>query len=138
MVLESLPPGRGSIRRATLTPIPSRKSCWTSGTGRSTFAGQPEILRYLQHVADKFDLRRDIQFSSEVKSALYDDASRSWEVELRDGSRYRSRFLITGIGNLSYPVWPRIEGIESFRRGGISHGALAAYARGARRARGWR
>lgn len=79
------------------------------------FAGQPEILRYLQHVADKFDLRRDIQFSSEVKSASYDDASRSWEVQLRDGSRYRSRFLITGIGNLSYPVWPNIEGIESFR-----------------------
>ena len=79
------------------------------------FAGQPEILRYLQHVADKFDLRRDIQFSSEVKSAFYDDASRSWDVQLRDGSRYRSRFLITGIGNLSYPVWPKIDGIKSFR-----------------------
>ncbi len=79
------------------------------------FAGQPEILRYLQRVADKFDLRRDIQFSSEVKSAHYEDDGRCWEVELRDGSRYRSRFLITGIGNLSYPVWPKIEGIESFR-----------------------
>ena len=79
------------------------------------FAGQPETLRYLQHVADKFDLRSDIQFRSEVKSAYYDDESRSWEVQLRDGSRYRSRFLITAIGILSYPVWPKIEGIESFK-----------------------
>ena len=79
------------------------------------FAGQPEILRYLQHVAAKFDLQRDIQFSSEVESAFYDDVSRSWEVSLRDGSSYTSRFLITGIGTLSYPVWPKIEGIESFK-----------------------
>ena len=79
------------------------------------FAGQPEILRYLQYVAAKFDLLKDIQFSSEVKSAFYDDVSRSWEVSLRDGSSYKSRFLITSIGTLSYPVWPKIEGIESFK-----------------------
>ena len=79
------------------------------------FASQPEILRYLQHVADKFDLLKDIQFSSTVKSAVYNDCTRSWNIQLENGYSYRSRFLITGIGNLSQPVMPRIEGIESFR-----------------------
>ena len=79
------------------------------------FASQPEILRYLQHVADKFDLIKDIQFSSDVKSALYNDDTRSWEIRLQDGSCCRSRFLITGIGLLSQPVLPKIEAIESFK-----------------------
>lgn len=79
------------------------------------FASQPEILRYLQHVADKFDLVKDIQFSSEVQSAIYSDDTRSWEIRLQDGSRFRSRFLITGIGLLSQPTLPRIPGIDSFK-----------------------
>src|SRR6202051_3597739 len=59
------------------------------------FSGQPEPLRYLNHVADKFDLRRDIQFRSRVVSAHYDDPARIWDVTLEDGSRFRSRFLVT-------------------------------------------
>src|SRR6202049_4293452 len=58
------------------------------------FAGQPETLRYLNYVADKFDLRRDIRFRSRVTAAHYQDSSRAWEVMLEDGSRFRSRFLI--------------------------------------------
>ena len=79
------------------------------------FAGQPETLRYLNHVADKFDLRRDIQFRTRVTSAHYDESSRSWTVTAQDGSTYRSRFLITAIGPLSAPTYPRIEGRESFK-----------------------
>ena len=79
------------------------------------FASQPEILRYLQYVADKFDLRRDIQFSSDVKSADFDDGTRCWEVRLEDGTCYTSRFLIAGVGILSQPTLPKIEGIEDFR-----------------------
>ena len=79
------------------------------------FAAQPEILRYLQHVTAKFDLIKDIQFSSDVKSALYDDTSRSWEITLGNGDKYRSRFLIAGIGLLSQPTMPKIEGIDSFK-----------------------
>ena len=79
------------------------------------FAGQPEILRYLQHVADKFDLRKDIQFSGDVKSAVYDEDSRSWTVRLADGSTHKSRFLITGVGILSQPTLPKIAGIDSFK-----------------------
>jgi cation diffusion facilitator CzcD-associated flavoprotein CzcO len=79
------------------------------------FAGQPETLRYLNHVADKFDLRRDIQFRSRVTAARWQETTRSWEVTLEDGSRCRSRFLITAIGVLSAPTMPRFEGIDSFR-----------------------
>ena len=79
------------------------------------FSSQPETLRYLQHVADKFDLLKHIQFSSDVKSAVYDDDTRSWEIRLQDGHTCRSRFLITGLGNLSQPTLPKIAGIESFK-----------------------
>ena len=79
------------------------------------FASQPEILRYLQHVATKFELTKDIQFSSVVQSASYSEDARSWEIQLQDGSRFKSRFLITGIGLLSQPTLPRIPGIDSFK-----------------------
>lgn len=78
------------------------------------FAGQPETLRYLNHVADKFDLRKDIQFRSRVAAAHYQEATRSWDVTLQDGSRFSSRFLITAIGPLSAPTMPRIEGVDTF------------------------
>jgi len=79
------------------------------------FAGQPETLRYLNHVADKFDLRRDIQFKSRVTAAHYDEDMRSWTLTLEDGTRFRTRFLITAIGPLSTPTLPRIEGRDTFK-----------------------
>ena len=79
------------------------------------FSPQPETLRYLNFVADKFDLRRDIQFKARVAAAHYGDETRSWDVTLEDGSHYTSRFLITAIGPLSAPTMPRIPGVESFK-----------------------
>ena len=79
------------------------------------FAAQPETLRYLNHVADKFDLRRDIQFRSRVAAAHWQETTRRWDVTLEDGSQYRARFLITAIGPLSAPTMPRIEGVETFQ-----------------------
>ena len=79
------------------------------------FASQPETLRYLNHVADKFDLRRDIQFPSRVAAAHWQEATRNWDVTLEDGSRHSARFLITAIGPLSAPTMPRIEGVETFQ-----------------------
>src|SRR6267154_1667873 len=79
------------------------------------FAGQPETERYLNHVADKFDLRRDIQFKSRVTTAHYQEDTRSWDVMLEDGRRYTARFLVTAIGVLSAATMPRIPGVESFR-----------------------
>src|SRR5579864_8747368 len=79
------------------------------------FAGQPETLRYLNHVADKFDLRKDIQFRSRVASAHYQESTRSWDVTLEDGSHFSSRLLITAVGPLSAPTMPRIEGVDTFK-----------------------
>ena len=78
------------------------------------FAPQPETLRYLNFVADKLDLRRDIRFRSRVTAAHWHEGARRWELALEDGSRHRTRFLVTAIGPLSAPTMPRIEGIESF------------------------
>jgi cation diffusion facilitator CzcD-associated flavoprotein CzcO len=79
------------------------------------FAAQPETLRYLNYVADKFDLRRDIQFRSRVTAAHWSDDGRAWDVTLQDGSRHRARFLITAIGPLSAPTMPRVPGVETFK-----------------------
>jgi cation diffusion facilitator CzcD-associated flavoprotein CzcO len=79
------------------------------------FAAQPETLRYCNFVADKLDLRRDIEFDCRIKAAAYDDASGQWEVESENGGRARARFLITAIGPLSAPTMPTIPGVESFR-----------------------
>src|SRR6202048_61159 len=85
------------------------------------FAGQPETERYLNHVADKFDLRRDIQFRSRVTAAHYREETRSWEVILEDGHRYTARFLLTAIGVLSAATMPRIPGVESFQGQSCPH-----------------
>jgi cation diffusion facilitator CzcD-associated flavoprotein CzcO len=78
------------------------------------FAAQPETERYLNYVADKFDLRRDIEFNSRVTAAHYQDEARRWDVVLEDGRRYRARFLITAVGVLSAPTMPRITGVATF------------------------
>jgi len=78
------------------------------------FASQPETERYLNYVADKFDLRRDIQFGSRVTAAHYRDELRRWEITLEDGRQYRARFLVTAIGVLSAATMPTIAGVETF------------------------
>src|SRR5271168_2658544 len=79
------------------------------------FSGQPENERYLNYVADKFDLRRDIQCNSRVAAAHYREDTRSWDVVLEDGRHYCARFLITAIGVLSAPTMPRIAGVDTFK-----------------------
>src|SRR5918993_533546 len=79
------------------------------------FAAQPETERYLNYVADKFDLRRDIQFDSLVKSAHYQEDTRSWDVLLEDGRKYTSRYLITAVGVLSAATMPTIPGVNTFK-----------------------
>ncbi len=79
------------------------------------FSGQPENERYLNYVADKFDLRRDIRFNATVAAATYDEKGNYWEIRLEDGARVRARFLITAVGILSAQNIPGFAGIESFK-----------------------
>ena len=78
------------------------------------YSAQPETERYLNFVADKFDLRRDIRFSTRVSSAVYDEADNRWLVEAKDGLRIKGQFLITAVGLLSASYIPDFEGIHSF------------------------
>jgi cyclohexanone monooxygenase len=79
------------------------------------YATQPEILRYANFVADKFDLRRDIQFQTRVTSARWDERDSCWNVGTDRGEEYQAKFLIAGTGCLSAPSLPRIEGMDSFQ-----------------------
>jgi len=79
------------------------------------FAGQPEILAYAGHVADRFDLRRDIQFSTLVTAAHFDDAAGVWRVETDRGDRASARWLIMASGCLSLPRTPDFAGLADFK-----------------------
>jgi cation diffusion facilitator CzcD-associated flavoprotein CzcO len=83
-------------------------------TWRERFAAQPEILGYLNHVADRFDLRRDIRFDTRVVAASYDARHAGWLVETDRDEPVRSRFLITAVGGLSAHQLPDIPGIDDF------------------------
>ena len=76
---------------------------------------QPEILSYLNHVADRFDLRRNIQFNTRVTSARFLEDSSRWEIETDQGDRVTAQFLITGIGCISAGNVPDIKGLHSFQ-----------------------
>ena len=78
------------------------------------FAAQPDTLRYLNHVADKFDLRRHIRFDCRVVAAHFDDASGSWTITLDSGERASAPLLITALGPLSAYTLPNIPGRDSF------------------------
>ncbi len=82
---------------------------------KELYSGQPENERYLNHVADKFDLRRNIRFNSRVVSCVYDEENNRWEVEMEDGYRARGQFLITAVGLLSAHYVPDFEGIHDFK-----------------------
>ena len=81
---------------------------------KERFSGQPENLRYLNYVAEKFDLRKHMQFDCVVESARFDDESTLWRLHLEDGRDLTSRFLVTAVGLLSAPTLPRYEGLDSF------------------------
>jgi cation diffusion facilitator CzcD-associated flavoprotein CzcO len=76
---------------------------------------QPEIMRYLNFVADRFDLKRDIRFNSRVAAARYDAEANRWHVTTEKGERLTAKFLITAVGCLSTANVPKIPGLDSFK-----------------------
>ncbi len=79
------------------------------------FAAQPEILAYMQHVAERFDLRRDITFRAAVERAVWDEAKRLWTVTTDQGETIRARFCVMASGSLSASRTPDFPGLETFR-----------------------
>jgi len=79
------------------------------------YATQPEILRYINHVADRFDLRRDIRFETRVTSAAWDEAANRWNIRTDKGDVVSAQFCIAAVGCLSMPRVPDYKGIHDFK-----------------------
>jgi cyclohexanone monooxygenase len=79
------------------------------------YSPQPEILAYANHIADRFDLRRDIVFDTGVTSATFDEKAECWHVETDRGDKVSAKFCIMAVGCLSAPNRPRFEGIDDFK-----------------------
>jgi len=82
---------------------------------KERFSGQPENLRYLHYVVDKFDLRKYMQFNAGVEAASFDEAAHLWRLKISDGRELTCRFVILAIGLLSTPTLPRLEGMDTFK-----------------------
>lgn len=91
---------------------PELESEWTWS---EKYATQPEILRYMQFVADRYDLRKDIQFETNVKAARWDDGAGTWTIETDRGDRITCRYYVMATGCLSVPKDVDIEGAARFQ-----------------------
>src|SRR4051812_23973074 len=78
------------------------------------FAEQPETERYLNHVVDRFDLRRHMRFDTSVTSAVYDEPPGTWTVAIDDDTEIRAQFLVAATGVLSVPYFPDVPGRADF------------------------
>ena len=78
------------------------------------YSAQPEILRYIQHVAERFDLRRDITFNTRVVAASFDEDCQQWELRTDTALALQAQFCVMATGALSIPRLPDIPGIENF------------------------
>ncbi len=88
---------------------------WKQWEWSEKYPGPPEIMRYLNHVADKFDLKRDIRFGTRVVSAHYDQVANHWRVSTDAGEVLTAQFLITAVGCLSTANVPNIPGLHAFK-----------------------
>jgi cyclohexanone monooxygenase len=79
------------------------------------YATQPEILRYINHVANRFDLRRDVQFNTRVRSAIFDEATGRWTVTTENGQIVNTQFCVMATGCLSAAKPPEIKGRDLFK-----------------------
>ena len=82
---------------------------------KERFSGQPENLRYLNYVADKFDLRKYMQFNCKVEAMSFDEATGLWRLKLAAGRELTCRFVIMAVGLLAIPTPPRLKGLEKFK-----------------------
>jgi cation diffusion facilitator CzcD-associated flavoprotein CzcO/acetyl esterase/lipase len=91
---------------------PELEKAWTWS---EKYATQPEILRYAQFVAERYDLRRDIAFNTSVEAAQWDDATGRWHVRTGNDKQLSCRYLVMASGCLSLPKTPDIQGADRFK-----------------------
>jgi cation diffusion facilitator CzcD-associated flavoprotein CzcO len=86
------------------------------------YPGQADILEYLEHVAERFDLNKDIQFEKRVDHANFDETEQRWVISTEDGDRYSAKFFVPAVGILSSPKIPEFKGHDSFEGGSCFSG----------------
>jgi cyclohexanone monooxygenase len=79
------------------------------------YAEQPDILRYIQHVAERYDLRKHFTFGTSVESAHFDESSNRWRIKTSGGEEVSARFFVMATGCLSVPLEPKFKGLETFK-----------------------
>lgn len=84
-------------------------------TWTERYAAQPEILAYIQYVAKKFDLNREIEFNTRVEKAAFDETTDRWQIETSASDIYDARFFVLAVGPLSTPLKPNFDGHEDFK-----------------------
>ena len=107
-------PERGATSRVSTTSTASIPSSRPSGSGPRSTTTQPEILGYLQHVADRYDLRRDIRFEVRVDRAVWDDDASVWRIHTDDGDVVTCGHYVMATGTLSVPKEPDIDGADRY------------------------
>ena len=108
-------PGAGSDSESWVYSYTFSEELEQDWTWSCRFPGQAEILRYLEHVADRFDLRASFQFNTRITRATYEEASERWRVVTEQGGEVCARYLITAVGCLSAAQVPTIPGLEQFK-----------------------
>lgn len=102
----------------SFSPVIDAEWRWTE-----RYAAQPEILRYMNFVCDRLDLRKDIRFNARLVKASFDAATRLWTFVTEKGDTYRAHHFVSSAGPISAPIWPDIPGRDTFK-GEIYHTAL--------------
>lgn len=79
-----------------------------------SYSPQPEIWRYMKNCADKYHLLENIRLNAAVREAVFDESNHYWRIMLEDGETFTARALISGVGALHLPAFPKIEGLDTF------------------------
>ena len=108
-------PARAATFRPSTTATPSIRNWRRAWKWSEKYATQPEILRYLGFVADRYDLRRDIRFHTKITAATWDQAAERWLLTTDNGAGLSCRHYIMATGCLSSPKPPEIEGVKDFK-----------------------
>lgn len=91
------------------------KELWSDWEYTECYPGQPELREYFAYVDKKWDLSKDIEFSTEVTGARFDETTRKWVVTLHDGRKAEARWFILAVGFASKNYTPAFPGLDTFK-----------------------
>lgn len=98
------------------------RDLWQEWEWSERYPEQHEVLSYLEHFADRFDLKRDVQFNTTVTAATFDESTNTWTANTDAGDSITTTYLIAAVGSLSVSNIPRFPGIDSFQGGSYHTG----------------